>query len=134
MRSILPVSILGVVIVAAGCGLFDMPDNEPPGTARVELTGETDARVQVVYANDFTIDGDLLVPVDPDTVEAALPMSKQYDVDKPEFLLVIHRLNAGEDNIGVKVWAGDVLFVDQPVLPDSQETLHVRYRFSDYSN
>lgn len=132
MRRILPILLLALLIIVPGCGLFDMPDNEMPDTARLELTGETDARVQVVYANDFTVVGDLLVPVDPDTIESALPMSRQYDIEKPEFHLIIHRLNPGEDNLGVKVWAGDFLFVDEPVLPDSQETMRVRYRYSDF--
>jgi hypothetical protein len=124
---------LTVGLLLAGCGLFSMPGNEPPSHVRIELSGATDTRARVVFSSTLYPSGDdLPIFLEADTVDANLPISRQFEIDGPEFWLIVTRDDPEHDNMGMKVWAGDFLFVDDPVLPDTQQVVTVRYRFGAF--
>jgi hypothetical protein len=118
-------------LLLAGCGLFNMPDNDPPTHARIELTGDNSKSAQVVFSSTLIpLGDDIPVFLDADTVYSNLPISRQYEIDGPEFWIIVTRDDPGNDNMSMRVWAGDFLFVDDPVLPDTQQVVQVRYRFA----
>jgi hypothetical protein len=126
------VATLVIGLALAGCGLFDMPKDEPPNNVRVELNGATDTRAKMVFSQDFLLGDDLPIFLAADTVEGTLPMSQNFDLNRTEFWLYIHRDSPEADNMSIRVWAGDFLFVDDPVLPDTQQTVRIRYSYSSF--
>lgn len=122
------------VLMLTGCGLIDMPTDDPPEYARIELQGNTNAEVEVIFSSVLapTQDGDPVM-LAADTLVSALPVSRTYTMHNPEFFLKLTRLDPGDDDLEVRVWAGDLLFVDNPALPDTQATVRVVYRYRDYS-
>lgn len=131
--AVIPViATLVVGLFLAGCGLFSMPEEDAPSHVRVQLSGASDTRAQIVYSSTLIPGDDMPIFLAADTVESNLPISAEFAIDGPEFWVIINRDDPEHDNMGVKIWAGDFLFVDDPVLPDSQRTVRVRYRFTTF--
>lgn len=125
-------TIVLLLSAVTGCGLFELPSDDRPSEARIELTGNPSATARVIFSSDLMYVGDdLPLFLAADTVETKLPATHRFDIDGPEFWLVIFRDDPTNDEMGLKAWAGDFLFADEPALPDSQAVVNLRYRFVD---
>lgn len=126
------VAIVLLFSAMTGCGLFELPNDDRPSEARIELTGNPSASARVVFSSNVMYVGDEFpLFLEADTVESELPGIHRFNIDGPEFWLVVLREDPANDEMGLKAWAGDFLFADEPALPDSQAVVNLRYRFVD---